>query len=129
MFSFLLTLVIYFSASVSYTYMDTVDKTNIPAEIYVLSTEMTMAWPGWKETLALTRYRYSEEDDRYFPDKSIEDEQLPTASTPEEFMIKAEILGYSPCLKSFSMSPFYGEIKRRDIETALAERESDVKPR
>ena len=125
----MLTLVIYSSAPVSYTHMDAVDKTNIPEEIYVLSSEIAMSWPGWKETLVLTRYRYSKKDDMYFLDKSIEDEQFPAASTPEEFIIKAEILGYSPCLKSFGMSSLCGMMKRRDVETALAERESDGRPR
>ena len=109
--------------------MDAVDKTNIPDEVYVLFSELTLSSPGWKETLVLTRYRYSKRDDMYFLDKSIEDEQFPAASTPEEFIIKAEILGYSPCLKSFGMPSLCGMMKRRDVETALAERESDAEPR
>ena len=104
--------------------MGTVGKTGIPAEIYVLSAEITMSWPGWKETLVLTRYRYSKKDDMYFLDKQIEDEQFPAASTPEEFALKAEILGYSPCLKSFGTPSLCGMMKRRDVEAALAERES-----
>ena len=123
MFSFLFTPVIYFSAPVSYTHMDAAGKANIPAEVYVLSSEITLSWPGWEETLVLTRYRYSRKDDMYFLDKSIEDEQFPAASTPEEFIIKAEILGYSPCLKSFGMPSLCGMMKRIDVETALAERE------
>lgn len=71
-----------------------------PEKVYVLSHEFVMEWPKYAEKFFLREF--SDTGRRYEFSRDVEGFDIRNFGSPEEFLLKAEVLGYAPCFKDFS---------------------------